>query len=160
MADLQIVREWDPVLGRWLTRAVHEGRAQHGGVATTIANDGAYVALPWGARNGGTTDLLDLTVTTAPTILTAGTYAFSVRVGPTAPLTAGGSYAFDLQVDADGEDPQLGFVLPSPAAQPPLATLAMTYYSPAGGKVIVSAANFDGAVSRDFILAAVVQRLS
>ncbi len=136
-------------------------REQLGGNNVTIAN-GAGAPLTWDSVFSGT-PLLDITVPAAPTIVTSGTYAVTLQIGPQGAMTAAGNYRVKLELDATGEDPTIyDTSAPSNANDAePQVSLGMTYYIPAGGTIVVTVYNHDGAASVDFAINnAIVQRLS
>lgn len=137
-------------------------REQLGGNGVTIANN-ASGYLTWDSKNFGD-DLLDLSTPAHPTAIAAGVYAVSVEVSAAA-MSQFGCFLLQLVIDEDGD---YGYV---PAQSPtapsngvgilPSLSVALTYYSPAGGKLAAIVQNKDGANPVDFVLsAAMVQRLS
>lgn len=134
----------------------------HAAGSVTIAN-GANGVLTWAKSTGGTA-LVDLTDPAAPAIVTAGTYAVAVRVNPAGALTVGGCYVVKLELDANGEDPEIDVTSAAASAANfavPQVGNWLTYYIPAGGVIVVTVANLDGVASVDYQLAfAAVQRLA
>lgn len=150
---------WFPSVGGSSSTATtdHEGL---NGSAVNVAN-GAAKTFTWAYVLGSA--LLDLTVPTAPTIVTAGVYAISVCAHPSADLTAGGAWELELSPDTDiGLPPTaLGTAAASTARPRPYITVGMTWYLPAGTAIYAYAHNYDGAATRTFgIFDAMVQRLS
>lgn len=148
----------------WVSEEITGGAAQTahelvGGNAVTIP-DGGQTRLTWNTKILGS-DLLDLAAPTAPTVITAGVYAFTAITLPAEPLTAGSSYQALLDVDTDGDDGSAYLTVVASASDlTPFASVACTYYVPAGGKIVVQVKNNDS-VPRDFLLnQATIQRIT
>lgn len=126
-----------------------------GSVPVSASYSGNAVTAPNGMATGLTfdsldvgTDLLDRTDPANPTFLAAGTYAVTVEIASTAPLTAAG-YAL-LQFEILGTD---GVSIRSYSAAPDLGFGAsITGIAATGTLLTVFVRNFDGASSRDFLL--------
>ncbi len=136
-------------------------RAQYSGNDVSIAN-GAAGTLTWDTKVSGTA-LLNITVPSIPTIVTAGVYAVSVWIAPAAGLTLNGNYEVTLSLDAAGDNaPFDGTASPSVAGAT-VAALELTgvYYIPAGGQITAVLGSNDGVSTRNFAInTAVVQRIS
>ncbi len=150
--------------------AAHWAAGGGGGVTTreqlhaagnvTIAN-GANGVLTWAKSTGS--DLVDLTDPTAPAIVTAGVYAVGIQVAPAGAITTGGSFIAKLELDANGEDPEIDVTsaAATAAVNQPRVGNWLTYYIPAAGVIVVTVANLDGVASVDYRLSfASIQRIS
>lgn len=137
-------------------------RTQYGKTNTTVNNGVTFAPLAWGARNGGTTDLLNLTVPTLPTVLTGGIYSVTLIAAATTAMTAGGWISTSLEMDQANDDAQLTInsALASASLAGPACLVTMTYYVPAGGIIAVSLSNVDGVQNLAFSFVAMVQRLT
>lgn len=136
------------------------GRSLISGNDVTI-NDTQVLALTWDSLDSGSA-LLNRTSLGAPTVVTAGIYAFTIVIR-TSFITAGAFYIATLELDSNGDDATLD--VPSPPATAvdtgPKISLAATYYMPAGAIILLKVNNRDGVAARDFsIQAAVVQRIT
>lgn len=135
-------------------------RAQYAAAAANVADDALKTAT-WTKTAG--TALLNLTAPTLPTVITAGTYAVSLYVGPTATLTALGSYRATLTLDVDGAAAEVVATAYQSAdvdAPDPALCLALTYYLPAAAVVRFVILNADGAATRSFDGTVSIQQLA
>ena len=125
-------------------------REQISGNNVAIA-DAASASLTWDSSLGPDS-LLNLAAPALPTIITAGVYAVSVSVGPSANMTAAGGYTVILDLDRANEDAQMLVTSsPSTATEPtPLVSVACTYYLATGAQLRCLVINHDGAASRNF----------
>jgi hypothetical protein len=122
---------------------------------------GASGILTWDTLQSGDA-LLDISTTTAPTIVTAGVYAVAIAVRSEAALTAGASFRVTLDLDRNGENPQWFATGPDGADARSYVMMTGVYYQPAGAVIRVTAAtSTTPSGAQDFKLyAGVVQRIS
>jgi hypothetical protein len=130
------------------------------GASTAVAN-GASTILTWDTKGAGDT-LLDLTAPTAPTVVTAGVYSVATVFFALSELTAAGSFVAALDLDLNGEDPQVVATSPGQIAGRGglYVALANTWYLPAAAVLQARVTNLDGVASRNFRIDAFLQRIS
>jgi len=129
------------------------------GGTVLIANAG-QARMPW--AHAADSVLVDLTDPTAPAVIASGVYACSVIVFPADPMTAGGFWNLDFELDFFGAAQNVNQDAPATAAdvQPPLP-LSLTYYIPAGGQIVAAVTNNDGVAAINFRgVAMYIQRLA
>ncbi len=110
----------------------------------------------------GPDSLLDISTPDTPTIITAGTYAFTVGSSVGGSMTAGGGYDLTLAVDTAGENALTqATVVAGVHVTNPHASVTVVYHCPAGAAIAVQVNNNDGVQSLDFsVFELIVQRLA
>lgn len=133
------------------------------GNSVTVAN-GAYGVLTFDSKVNGS-DLLNLSDPANPRVVTAGVYAFTIVVGSTQQMTAGGRFFVDFSADPDGanasdlsfETDAADMAVTEPTAPP----LTLVYYVPANTRIALIVYNADGSHPVGFALnEAIIQRVS
>jgi hypothetical protein len=134
--------------------------ATYGGNNVSVPNTGTGTPLTWDTLQAGSA-LLDLSVPTLPTIVTAGAYAVTVVTTPQSSMTDGKAYVFRLSSDTA---PGL-LVYQTVAIEDSLdfdahAALTLVYYFTAGSTLDVQVQQADAGAINFPLEVAYVQRFA
>src|SRR6266705_2327639 len=109
--------------------------------------------LTWDSDDGPTMGLLGRADLAHPTIVTAGIYAVTTRVAPSAAMTVNGYFTVILFMDTAGVNArwQIDSSLADAADNAlPTASVTGVFYMPAGAIFYVAVDNFDKVAARSF----------